>query len=169
MATGAQFSGRAYDATGPRSISLVGLAIQIVLCIALAAVGPRMGLVQLGLINAGLGLAVAMWNVPNNSNILGATPPESFGVGGAFTNLTRTMGNVISQALTAGIVVAVMAGQGFDIPLGDVADTAGAVPSFVDGWTVAFYTAAAITAVALLVALRLRAPAPRDDAVRAPT
>ena len=169
MAVGAQLSGRVYDRVGPRPSSLAGLILQIGLCLFLAVAGTEIGLLPLGLINAALGLGVAMWNVPNNSNILGATPPESFGVGGAFTNLTRTMGNVISQALTAGIVVAVMAGQGFDIPLGDVADTAGAVPSFVDGWTVAFYTAAAITAVALLVALRLRAPAPRDDAVRAPT
>ena len=54
------------------------------------------------------GLANGMWNVPNNSTILGSVPPADLGVIGAFTNLTRTLGNVFGQAIASTVVVGVI-------------------------------------------------------------
>ena len=72
------------------------------------------------------GLGLGLWNVPNNSVIMGSVPASILGVVGALTNLTRNVGNVVGQAIASGVVVAVMAGQGFDVPLSEIGDTAGA-------------------------------------------
>ena len=71
------------------------------------------------------GFSHGLWNVPNNSTILGSVPVASYGVIGAFTNLTRNLANVIGQAVASTVVVAVMVSRGFDIPLSDIADSEG--------------------------------------------
>ena len=96
------------------------------------------------------------WNVPNNSAILGSVHPSRLGVIGALTNLTRNAGNVIGQAVGAGVVAAVMAAGGFDIPLSEIADTPGAAGSFIDGWRAAFALAAGFAVVSLVLAIRTK-------------
>ena len=98
---------------------------------------------------------MGMWTVPGNSALLGATPPELFGVGGAFTNVTRTIGNVFGQAILTLVVAAVMASRGFDIPLGDLPGSEGAGSAFNDGWRAAYLVTAGITTVALAISLLL--------------
>lgn len=155
MGLSAQVSGRMYDRVGPRLPTVIGLTLQIGATLALAFADESTPLWLIGVIAFLAGVAMALWNVPNNSAMLGATPPESFGVGGAFTNVTRTVGNVIGQALITTAVAGVMASQGFDIPLGDLGDTAGAAASFIDGWQLAFLIAAGLSAVTLLFGSRL--------------
>ena len=96
------------------------------------------------------GLGMGAWNVPNNTMIIGAVPVSRLGVVGALTNLTRNVGNVVGQAVAAGVVVAVMAAQGFDIPLSEVRETAGASAAFFDGWRAAYWMAAFFMGIALL-------------------
>lgn len=155
MGLSAQVSGRMYDRVGPRLPTVTGLILQVGTTVALSFADESTPLWFIGVVAFVAGVAMALWNVPNNSAMLGATPPESFGVGGAFTNVTRTVGNVIGQALTATAVAGVMASQGFDIPLGDLGDTAGAAASFIDGWQLAFLIAAGLSAVTLLFGLKL--------------
>ena len=86
--------------------------------------------------------------------MMGEAPPGGLAVVGAFSNVNRTMGTVLGQALATALVVGVMASRGFDIPLNEIAETPGASEAFVDGWRAAFATTAVITAVALVISLR---------------
>lgn len=155
MGISSQVSGRMYDLVGPRLPTLIGLTTQTVVHLLLAFADESTSLGVLVVVAFTNGLASGLWNVPNNSAMMGATPPQDYGVGGAFTNVTRTVGNVLGQALAAAVVVAVMASQGFDIPLGDIGETAGAGAAFLDGWRVAFIIGAAVTSSMLLPAMRL--------------
>ena len=110
------------------------------------------------------GLANGMWNVPNNSTILGSVPPADLGVIGAFTNLTRTLGNVFGQAIASTVVVAVMVSQGFDIPLKDIDDIVGADTAFTDGWRVAHFLLTGYALAALALAIRTRPGTPLGQA-----
>lgn len=155
MAISAQVSGRLYDRLGPRPSVVTGLVAQSVVMTAFAFTGLETSLGLIVPLTVLAGLSLAMWNVPANSSMMGATSATSLGVVGAFTNVTRTFGSVVGQAATAAIVAGILAGQGFDIPLGDIADTPGADQSFVDGWRAAYLTAAAVSLLALLPASRL--------------
>ena len=155
MGISAQVSGRFYDRAGPRPPSMIGLVLQTVVMLVLASADRSTSLVVIGAFAFLGGVAMAMWNVPNNSAMLTSTPPSSFGVGGAFTNVTRTVGSAVGQALATAVVAGVMAGQGFDIPLGELRDTPGAPGAFIDGWQLAYVIGAVITLVTFLFAWRL--------------
>lgn len=154
----AQVSGRLYDRLGARAPMVVGLLLQAATMAALAMVDIGTSIMLIAAASLTGGFSMGLWNVPANSTVLGATPPEAYGVGGAFTNVTRTIGNVVGQAVAAAVVAGVMASQGFDIPLGDVADTPGADEAFIDGWRAAFAVAATITALTILAAVRIPGP-----------
>lgn len=155
MGLSAQISGNLSDRVGPRGPSLVGLSIQLLLALVLFAFAESLPVGVVGVLAFVTGLSIGLWNVPNNAAMMGSVPVDNYAVIGAFTNVTRTLGSVVGQALAAGIVVSVMAGQGFDIPLGELADTPAAAGSFLDGWRAAYATMAVVSIVALLVAFRL--------------
>lgn len=155
MGLSAQVSGRVYDRLGPRLPSILGLLLQITAVLGFAFFDGSTPLPVVGIVAFLAGVAMALWNVPNNSAMLGATPPSAFAVGGAFTNVTRTVGTAIGQALTTAVVAGVMASKGFDIPLGELADSVGAGGAFFDGWQYAYLVAAGLSAAALPFALRL--------------
>lgn len=165
MAISAQISGRLYDRLGPRPSVVTGLTAQAAIMATFAFTGLDTSLGLIIPITLAAGLSLAMWNVPANSSMMGATSTASLGVVGAFTNVTRTFGSVLGQAAVAAIVAGVLAGQGFDIPLADIADTAGADDSFIDGWRAAFLVAAGVSLAALVPASRL--PGRRSAATRA--
>ncbi len=154
-ATGAQIAGRLSDRVGPGPPSMTGLVIQVACTAGLAFAGRETSLALIVPVVIVAGLAASLWNVPNNGTMIGSVPPKNFAVVGAFTNITRTMGTVLGQALAAAIVVAIMTEQGFDVPLGDVAATPGAGAAFLDGWRVAYLVTAVISAATLLVAKNL--------------
>jgi len=160
MGVSAQLSGRLYDRAGPAFPTLTGLGLQAAVFASLVFVSLETSWVLLAFAALCQGFAMGMWNVPMNSAMLGATPPESLGVGGAFTNVTRTIGNVFGQAIATAVVVAVLRGQGFDIPLGEIENTPGADLSFIDGWRAAFGVAAGLTVTVALIAARLGWPEP---------
>ncbi len=155
MGTAGQVGGRLYDRVGARTPSLVGFTIQIVASLVFAFSDENTSLILFGAVAAIAGFGLSLWNVPNNSAMLAATPPDYLGVGGAFTNVARTLGSVIGQATATAVVAAVMASRGFDIPLGELAETVGAGAAFNDGWKVVYLLAAGFSAVLLLVASRL--------------
>lgn len=158
LGVAAQVSGRLYDRVGPLPPAMVGLISQGVGLTFLAFADLTTSLPLLAALSLWLGVSMGLWNVPTNSAMLGATPPEALGVGGAFTNVTRTVGSVVGQATAAAVVVAVMTSKGFDIPLGDIDEVAGATSAFVDGWKVTFLGAAGISALLVLVALGFPSP-----------
>lgn len=151
----AQISGRLFDRLGPRIPTVVGLTVQATSALALASADENTSVVFIGAVVFVAGLGVALWNVANNSAMMAATPATHLGVGGAFTNVTRTVGSVVGQAVLASLVAGVMAAKRFDIPLGDIVDTPGAGDAFIDGWRVAYIVVAIISGVLLIPALRL--------------
>ncbi len=137
MGLAAQTSGRLSDRFGTKPFAIGGL-------LGLATVGMVMGLMTAdtptALVASAVfvyGLANGLWNVPNSSSIFATVSAADLGVVGAFTNLTRNLGNVFGQAIASAVVVGVMISQGFDIPLSDIAESAGASDAFVDGWLAA--------------------------------
>ncbi len=165
MILGAQASGRLYDRLGARLPMMVGLVLQCGVLVMLSQVGETSPTVLVALASLGNGLSQGLWNVPANSIMMGAMPTTALGVGGAFTNVTRTVGSVMGQAGATAVVASVMVSRGFDIPLGDIADTSGAGSAFVDGWAFTYLIGAVVAAVALVIAFRIT-PRPQDGNVR---
>lgn len=164
MAIAAQSAGRLSDRFGERPFTVAGFVV---------LVGTAVGFVMttettpLWLVTTVLfvnGLAMGLWNVPNNSTIMGSVPRSSFGVIGAFTNLTRNVGNVTGQAVASAIVVGVMASRGFDIPLSKIDEVAGAGVAFMDGWKAAFILVTGFSVVGLALSI-LTKPTRFEDQV----
>ncbi len=156
MGIAAQGSGRLSDRFGTRPFAVAGFAVLLLVTVPMAFFDGSTPIVVVALLLLGTGLGMGTWNVPNNSAIMGAVHASRMGVVGALTNLTRNAGNVIGQAVAAGVVAAVMAAGGFDIPLSEIAGTPGADRSFIDGWRAAFALAAVFAAVSLVLAIRTK-------------
>jgi MFS family permease len=152
MALAAQGSGRLSDRFGSRPFAVFGFSVLLGTAIAMVFVGATtpMWIVLVILFINGLGMG--LWNVPNNAVIMGSVPSSSFGVVGALTNLVRNVGNVTGQALASAVVVAVMVAAGFDIPLSEIEETAGAGAAFIDGRRLAYLLVTAFAAIALVFA-----------------
>ncbi len=152
MGLAAQASGQLSDRFGERPFSVLGFVVVLATSVPMVLfdAGTELSLVMLVLFVNGLGMG--LWNVPNNSLIIGSVPISSLGVVGAFTNLTRNVGNVVGQAIASGVVVAVMATNGFDIPLSDIANSAAASDAFVEGWRAAYILVVIFSLIALALA-----------------
>lgn len=156
MGVSAQATGRLSDRFGPRRFALGGYVIMMTTALLFSFLTNATPTWAVALLLLANGLGMGTWNVPNNTMIIGATPTARLGVVGALTNLVRNVGNVVGQAVAAGVVVAVMAAQGFDIPLSEVRETAGASAAFFDGWRAAYWMAAFFLGIALASTLFAR-------------
>ena len=156
MGIAAQSAGRLSDRFGPRRFAVFGFVVLVLTSLPMAflAGDSALWIVMVLLLVNGLGMG--LWNVPNTSVIMGAVPVSSLGVVGAFTNLTRNVGNVTGQAVASGVVVAVMAASGFDVPLSEIADTAGAGEAFLDGWRAAYLLVTGYSLLGLILAFLTR-------------
>lgn len=155
MAVGAKTAGPLYDRIGPRLPTMSGLIAQAALLLVFSRATSDTPIYWLAGLALVFGVAQSIWNVPNNSALMGAPPASALSVMGAFTNVNRTLGNVVGQTLAASIVVRVMVSDGFDIPLDEIADVAGASASFERGWWFAFALAAALSIAGAVLASRL--------------
>ena len=156
MGFAAQATGRLSDRFGPRRFALGGYVLMMTTALLFSFLTNATPLWAVALLLFANGVGMGTWNVPNNTMIIGAVPASRLGVVGALTNLTRNVGNVVGQAVAAGVVVAVMAAQGFDIPLSEVRETAGASAAFFDGWRAAYWMATFFLATALASSLLAR-------------
>ena len=161
MGTSAQVSGRLSDRFGPRRFTLLGFAVMVGTALVFSSLSSTTPIWVLAVLLLANGLGMGSWNVPNNAVIMGAVAPSRLGVVGALSNLTRNVGNVVGQAVAAGVVVAIMAAQGFDIPLSEVRETAGAGAAFLDGWRAAYLLAALFLAIAMGCTFFTRSPLER--------
>ena len=160
MGMAAQSSGRLSDRFGPRRFQVIGFLVLLLTSVPMMFLTPDSALWIVAVLLFVNGLGMGLWNVPNNSVIMGSVPPSSFGVIGAFTNLTRNVGNVVGQAVASGVVVAVMAANGFDIPLSEIAGTEGATAAFLDGWRVAYGLVVVYSLIGVVLAFFTK---PRSD------
>lgn len=161
MGIAAPVSGRWSDSVGTRPFNVAGFGLLIA---ATASTLMFTHTTSLWLVVSTLfvaGISHGLWNVPNNSNIIGSVPASSYGVIGAFTNLTRNAGNVFGQAISSAVVVSVMVSRGFDVPLSDIDESIGAGNAFLDGWRVAFAVALVLGVFGLIFAIRTRPASPQ--------
>ena len=95
----APFSGNLSDRFGPRIISLIGLLLMTVGCLAISTFNAQ--LTELGYIVrvAPFGIGLGMFQSPNNSAILGEVPPERLGIASGLLSLSRTLGQTTGLAV----------------------------------------------------------------------
>lgn len=158
----AQISGRLSDRFGPRRFTILGFAIILFTAVGFSTFTRSTPLWQIGLVLFANGVGMGMWNVPNNSAIMGSVPRSALAVVSAFVNLVRNVGSVIGQAVVAAIVVGVMASNGFDIPLSEIKSTAGAGDAFIDGWRLAYIVVTVLSLLALVTAFFTRDSEPPE-------
>lgn len=153
MAIAAQGAGRLSDRFGERPFTVFGFVILVASTGAFAFITSETSIWIVTVTLFVNGLAIGLWNVPNNSTIMGAVSRADFGVVGAFTNLTRNLGNVMGQAVASAIVVSVMVARGFDIPLSEIGGTNGAGSAFMSGWRAAYLMVTGFAAIGLLLSI----------------
>ena len=163
MAVGAQISGRMSDKFGPRPFAISGFVLAFITTLAMVFVGRDTSLVVLGFILLFNGLSMGLWNVTNNTVIIGSVSDSELGVIGAFTNLTRNLGNVTGQALSASVVAGVMLSSGFDVPLNEIGNDLAAGDSFLTGTRVAYLLVSGITFISLVLAIFTKSSVSRGD------
>lgn len=152
MGIAAQTSGRLSDRFGFRRFILMGFSVLIATSLTFAFVNistPLWLIIPVLFLN---GIGMGLWSAPNMSATMGSVPRSSYGVVGAFINLTRNVGNTTGQAVVATIITSVMLARGFDIGLGDVSTTEGAGAAFLAGWRIAYLTVVGFAAAALVAA-----------------
>ncbi len=158
MGLAGQAAGRLSDRFGSRLFTVIGFVVLVVTSLPIAFIdeGSSVALVMVLLfVN---GLSTGLWNVPNNSVIMGSVPVSRLGVVGAFTNLTRNVGNVAGQAIASAVVVAIMASHGFEIPLSKIAGTPGASSAFLAGWRATYLMVTAYSVAGLALAAVTKVP-----------
>lgn len=168
MGLTAQTAGRLSDRFGPRRFSILGFALLAFAGLSFSVMGETTPLPLVMVVLFVNGMAMGTWNVPNTAIIMSAVPASRFGVVGAFTNLTRNVGNVIGQAIASAVVVGVMAAQGFDVPLSEIADSPGAGAAFVDGWRVVFVLVAVFASIGLVLSTLTRTGGAAERAEASP-
>ncbi len=149
MGIGAQVFGRLSDQYGTRPFMMGGFIVQVFTGIALATLNDTTNIIYISGVVIINGLAMGAWSAPNASATMGAVPRSSYGLVSAIINLTRNLGNVSGQAIITAIIAGIMIARGFDIPLGDLADTPEAGPAFLAGWQYAYFVATAFVVLAL--------------------
>lgn len=157
MGLSAQAAGRLSDRFGTRLLGSIGFALLIATAVPFAFMTRHTPLPVVMIVVLVNGLSFGLWSVPNNATIMGSVPSSRHGVIGAFTNLVRNMGNVTGQALGSAVIVGTMVSRGFDVPLSDLAESAGAGDAFTAGWRLSFLIVAGLGVVAFLLTQRARA------------
>ena len=145
-------------ALAPRPFAIFGFAVLLATSVPMALFTSSTPIPVVMVLLFVNGLGMGLWNVPNNSQIMGSVPTSMLGVVGAFSNLTRNVGNVTGQAVASGVVVAVMVSQGFDVPLSEIGDSAGAGVAFMDGWRLAYILVVIYSTVGLVARVPNEAP-----------
>jgi MFS family permease len=168
LGVAAQWAGRRSDRFGTRPFIVGGFGLMAVTSLLFATFDESTALVVIGALSLLNGLATGSWNPPNNATILGAVSSASYGVVGAFTNLTRNVGSVFGQAGMAALVSLVMVRRGFDIPLNEIGDSVGSRAAFADGWSAAYVGGAVISVIALVLTLTTRRSGPGSGPATAP-
>jgi EmrB/QacA subfamily drug resistance transporter len=153
MGIAAQSSGRLGDKFGERPFAIFGFVMLVATAVAFMTFTSDTEMWKVMVVMLVNGLAMGLWNVPNNSIIMGAVPRGSLGVVGALTNLTRNVGNVTGQAIGSAIIVGVMVSEGFDIPLSEIGGDQAAGRSFMNGWRLAYVFVTAFSLLGLLLSI----------------
>ncbi len=92
-------SGHLSDRFGTQGLSITGMFIMAVGCIAVSTIKPETGVAGYLMRLIPLSIGLGTFSTPNNSAIMGAAPPERLGVASGLLSLTRSL------AQTAGMPI----------------------------------------------------------------
>ncbi|MDZ4168420.1 MAG: MFS transporter [Coriobacteriia bacterium] len=142
MAVLAPIAGRRSDRKGSRTLATAGIAVLGggLFIASFLEEGTPIALIVAALVVVGSGMAV--FQTPNTSAVLRATPRSSSGVGSAFVAEARNVGMSLGIALTAAIVSAAVGAQG--LPGGEGPIPEAVATAFVGGMSTALRVAAVI-------------------------
>ena len=117
-------SGRLSDKYGYRRFAVLGVFISLASMVILSSLSEDspLELVITALILQGLGMGIFF--SPNASSVLSTIEPARFGIATAFVNMSRNASNLVGVALATTVVTAVMASQGFEPNLDEIASAA---------------------------------------------
>lgn len=146
----APFAGTLADRFGTRPLSVAGLLLLISGCFALSTLHAETTTLGLILRMIPLGVGLGVFQSPNNSVIMGATPPERLGMTSSLTSVVRTVGRSTGIAIIGAFWVSqvlVYAGAGF------VDATVAPETAQIIGTRHAFWLAGGIMVCALLLSV----------------
>ena len=160
MALCAPLAGRLTDRQGTRELASVGLIVLTIALIYLALLRPDTNLASLMVTLFILGAGSALFQTPNTTAILGATPRHRIGIGSAIVGAARSLGMSLGVALTAAIVTCALhnpnlLGQGRQL-------TPAEGKLFLNGSGIVFLAAAALVLVGSFLAAH-RQPGPHPQ------
>jgi EmrB/QacA subfamily drug resistance transporter len=122
------------DRVGTRLLAPAGLAIQALACVLMALASPEHGPWPAALAMLLAGVGIGTFIAPNDSAILGATPPGRLGVANGIMGLSRTLGLLLGVSVGGTLLSARLLANGGDF-----------LPSFRQVyWVIAAATAAGI-------------------------
>jgi EmrB/QacA subfamily drug resistance transporter len=111
MSVAAPLAGDLSDRYGSRIISLVGLCIIIIGCLAMTTLSEDVTPVGFILRLVPFGIGVGFFQSPNNSAIMGSAPRDRLGFASGLLALSRTLGNAtglpLMGAIFSGLVVSI--------------------------------------------------------------
>lgn len=104
----APLSGRLSDRLGGRELSVAGSLVGSATLVAMSGgfgfgIHPAMSTQWIALGLAGIGLAIGLFQAPNNNSIMGSVPLNKIGVASAFLATIRNLGLVIGTSLATGV------------------------------------------------------------------
>ncbi|RLT35563.1 MAG: DHA2 family efflux MFS transporter permease subunit [Chloroflexi bacterium] len=144
----APFAGTLADRFGTRPLAVTGLVLLLIGCVALSTLNAETTTLGLLARMIPLGAGLGVFQSPNNSVIMGATPPERLGMTSSLTSVVRTVGRSTGIAIIGAFWVSQVlfhAGAGF------LDATRTPVAAQVAGTRQAFWLAAGFVVLALLL------------------
>jgi EmrB/QacA subfamily drug resistance transporter len=147
----APIAGTLSDKFGSRVISLAGLIMVLIGCLAIGSL--HTGVTPLGIILRlmPLGIGMGLFQSPNNSAIMGAVPRERLGVASGLMGLSRTLGNTTGLPLIGSIFTALVLSAG-GLPHGSEVTGAPAA-ALVRGISGTYHIAIAFIAASIVLAI----------------
>ncbi|GAA2630687.1 MFS transporter [Actinomadura fulvescens] len=101
FAAGSPISGNLADRFPVRLVATAGAALSLAGTLLTLTLGPDAGVVDLAWRLALIGLGQSLFNVPNNTAILAATPPDMVGAGSGVSMTVRTLAFTVGPSLAA--------------------------------------------------------------------
>jgi len=147
----APIAGMLSDRFGSRGISLAGLCILLVGCIAVSTLNQSVGTWGFILRVLPMGLGFGLFQSPNNSAIMGSAPKERLGVASGLLSLSRMLGQTSGVPLMGALFSAQVHAAAHLPASVDVTEIAPAF--FVVGFDGTYRIAAVMISLSILVAL----------------
>ncbi|MGI6713400.1 MAG: MFS transporter [Bacillota bacterium] len=158
MAFFSPFSGWLSDKVGPMIPTILGLGIGALNVISMAFLTAESSMVSVAVRLGIMGMAMSIFQAPNNSAVLGSVPRHKLGVAGGIVATVRNLGMVLGIAFS---VTVFSSRQGAYLASG-----AGKVPAFMHGFRVAMVMAAGFCILgAIMSIIRGKGPDETGNAI----